>query len=123
MPWGDAQIQRFKDRFPGSTVPLKGDVLPDYFVPAGALGFSVVVFIVCALLCFICLLVRRKVLGGELGGSPTGRLASCVFLCLLWAVYVIFSIMQTKGWAFKNANKTFGGDEQTFSPSVKYWLT
>jgi len=102
---------------------LVGDVLPDYFVPAGALGFSVVVFIVCALLCFITLLLRRKVLGGELGGTPTGRAASCAFLCMLWTIYVVFSIMQTKGWAFKNANETFGGNEQEFSPSVKYWLT
>lgn len=31
----------------------------NYYVPAGSLGFSVVVFCVCAVLCVICLLIRR----------------------------------------------------------------
>lgn len=36
-----------------------GESYPGYYVPAGSLGFSVVVFICCACLCVICLLVRR----------------------------------------------------------------
>jgi len=48
----------------------------DYYVPAGSLGFSVVVFVICALLCIITLLVRRCACGGELGGSAAGRAAS-----------------------------------------------
>lgn len=65
-----------------------------YFVPAGSLGFSVVVFIICAVMCIICLLVRRWKVGGELGGSKTGRTASLVFLVSLWFIYIIMSIMQ-----------------------------
>lgn len=63
-----------------------------YFVPAGSLGFSVVVFIFCAVLCIISLLVRRCKVGGELGGSNSGRMGSLVFLCGLWGVYIVLSI-------------------------------
>jgi solute carrier family 8 (sodium/calcium exchanger) len=40
-----------------------------YYVPADALGFSVVVFVVCAVTCIVTLVVRRQVVKGELGGS------------------------------------------------------
>jgi len=64
-----------------------------YFVPAGALGFSVFVFCTVAIVCIIFLLIRRKVVGGELGGSSMGRTFSCLFLCSLWGVYIIMSIL------------------------------
>ena len=41
----------------------------NYYVPAATLGFSVIVFCFCAVICIIILVVRRKVVGGELGGS------------------------------------------------------
>jgi len=65
-----------------------------YYVPAGDLGFSVVVFIACAVLCVITLILRRIKVGGELGGGPVGRLGSAVFLCSLWLVYITMSILQ-----------------------------
>ena len=68
-----------------------------YYVPGGSLGFSVIVFCICAVICIILLLVRRKVVGGELGGGNAGRTFSCVFLCGLWAIYVVMSILQTTG--------------------------
>ena len=40
-----------------------------YYVPAGALGFSVIVFVACATICIIFLLIRRVTVKGELGGS------------------------------------------------------
>jgi len=66
-----------------------------YFVPAGSLGFSVVVFLFCATLCIITLVIRRKVYGGELGGPAKGRYASAGFLTFLWFFYIIMSILQT----------------------------
>jgi Ca2+/Na+ antiporter len=66
----------------------------NYYVPAGNLGFSVVVFVTCAILCIITLLVRRKVVGGELGGSDAGRTGSAVLLIGLWFLYIILSILQ-----------------------------
>ena len=40
------------------------------------------------------LLIRRYVVGGELGGGPVGRWLSCIFLVGLWFVYIIMSILQ-----------------------------
>jgi solute carrier family 8 (sodium/calcium exchanger) len=40
-----------------------------YEVPAGDLTFSVAVFLSCAIVGFVILIIRRSVLGGELGGS------------------------------------------------------
>ena len=72
---------------------------PGYYVPAGSLGFSVVVFICCAILCVIVLLARRVIVGGELGGSQMGRSISAVFLSSLWFLYVIMSTLQAYGKA------------------------
>lgn len=72
---------------------MKEDEKP-YYVPAGALGFSVALFIVCAITCIIILLIRRVVVGGELGGTNYGRTISCIGLCSLWAFYILFSILQ-----------------------------
>jgi len=81
-----------------------------YFVPAGSLGFSVVVFIVCAVLCIICLLVRRCKVGGELGGSRNGRIMSLIFLASLWFIYIIMSVLQAYevGGAENWESLTFG---------------
>lgn len=91
-------------------------------MPAGSLGFSVVVFIICAVVCFLTLIARRKILGGELGGNSTGRLISCLFLCSLWFIYVIMSIMQAYNLAGLGDVKIGGGDEKDYSSSIKYWL-
>jgi solute carrier family 8 (sodium/calcium exchanger) len=66
-----------------------------YFVPASSLGFSVVVFLICAVICIIILLIRRSVIGGELGGPDTSRILSGIVLSLLWMVYIVMSIMQS----------------------------
>jgi len=63
-----------------------------YYVPADSLGFSVVVFVICACTCVVTLLIRRKVVKGELGGEPTGRIGSLIFLSSLWILYIVLSI-------------------------------
>lgn len=68
-----------------------------YNVPAGALAFSVLVFTCTSIACIAILMIRRKVVGGELGGSPIGRLVSCIACCFLWLLYVVLSILQTNG--------------------------
>lgn len=75
------------------TTPEKSKGYPtkSYFVPAKTLGFSVIVFVIVALSAIILLLVRRKVVGGELGGKPFGRSLSAAILCGLWCVYIAFS--------------------------------
>ena len=64
-----------------------------YFYPAANLGFSVVVFVVCAITCITTLVVRRFVVGGELGGSETGRLATACFMVFLWFLYIVLCIL------------------------------
>jgi len=66
-----------------------------YFVPAASLGFTVIVFVVCACICIIFLLIRRKTNLGELGGTTAGsRNGSCAFLVFLWITYICLSCWQ-----------------------------
>ena len=89
-----------------------------YFVPAGSLGFSVVVFIICAVLCIACLLVRRRAVGGELGGSRNGRILSLIFLVSLWLLYIIMSVLQAYSVGGEEVWKglTFGIEEGVTCP-------
>ena len=76
---------------------IKYGAEPDYegyFVPAEALGFNVVVFCCLAVVCIVFLILRRKFLGGELGGPNPCRTISCIFLCSLWVIYVLMCILQ-----------------------------
>lgn len=68
-----------------------------YETPPGSLGFSVIVFMIVSVVCFIVLIVRRIVVGGELGGPPFSRYLSCSFLFVLWLIYIVLSTMQAYG--------------------------
>ena len=65
-----------------------------FAVPAGSLGFSVVVFSVCAVLTLGILFLRRATLGVELGGNPGLASWTAGFFVLLWLLYVALSIWQ-----------------------------
>jgi len=93
-----------------------------YYVPAGALGFSVVVFICVACTCVVILLVRRAVVKGELGGSTLGRTVSCIALCSLWLIYIIMSALQAYGLAGLGDVSIGNIPEQDLTTSVQYWL-
>lgn len=67
---------------------------PGFYTEAGSLGFSVIVFTILAITCLIFIIARRFVVGGELGGSKFGRTWSCVFLCLLWIIFVVLASLQ-----------------------------
>lgn len=62
-------------------------------VTAGPLSFSVIVFLCVATMCFIVIISRRVCVGGELGGTPTGKYASGAFLVLLWFIYILMSTL------------------------------
>jgi len=78
--------------FDASTYPATKEH-PGYYVPAGALGFSVVIFSTLAVTCIGFLIARRYVVGGELGGTKLGRNGSCAFLVCLWVVYIVMSTL------------------------------
>ena len=65
-----------------------------YFVPAASLGFTVIVFVIVAIICLVSLVIRRFVVGGELGGSKFGRYGSMIFFCTLWFIYIVMSTLQ-----------------------------
>lgn len=90
--WNAERQAKFEMRF-GTTAPGLTEKLPKYYVPAGSLGFSVVVFICVACTCVVILLIRRAVVKGELGGSSFGRTFSCLALCSLWFVYITMSTL------------------------------
>lgn len=88
-----------------------------YFVPAGSLGFSVAVFVGCALLCILTLVVRRRLVGGELGGEAAGRYGSCALLCSLWLVYILLSTLQA--YELLGEGLTLGVDTSIKHPDPK----
>merc|ERR1711990_426901 len=65
----------------------------DYPVPAGDLVFSVFVFLIVAVLCFIILILRRAIVGGELGGPPLSKYASASVCIFLWFFYIFMSTL------------------------------
>jgi len=65
-----------------------------YRVPAGELGFSVFVFLIVAVVCFMILVARRAVIGGELGGPTKSKYLSAVLCIFLWIIYISASTLQ-----------------------------
>lgn len=100
----------------GTPKEEKGYEASTYFVPAGTLGFSVIVFCVCAVTCILILLLRRKIVGGELGGSQMGRTVSASVLCMLWFFYILMSILQAENVAGLG-ELTFGIDTSKPHPN------
>lgn len=90
LPWVIASLWEGSQTMETVGYDSKGD----YYVPGGSLGFSVIVFCICAITCIIFLLIRRYLwIGGELGGSQNSRTFSAVFLISLWVLYVVMSIL------------------------------
>jgi len=63
-----------------------------FYVNAGSLGFSVIIFSAVSVVAFIVLHVQRLA-GGELGGPGRNRMA--VGFVLLWMVYVVMSALKS----------------------------
>lgn len=62
-----------------------------FIVEAGNLGFSVGVFLACAITCLAILFARRKLCGGELGGPYRAKVASASIMVSLWLAYIAIS--------------------------------
>lgn len=72
----------------------QGDI---FFAPAGALSFSVTVYMGCSLVCLVLLYIKRKTCGGELGGRGFMRTGIAVCLVSLWMLYLVLSSLQAMG--------------------------
>ncbi|KAK3766043.1 hypothetical protein RRG08_002281 [Elysia crispata] len=67
----------------------------DFKVKSEDLVQSVVIFSICGTACFIFLVIRRKFLGGELGGQKNiTKYLSSAFLVTLWLIYIILSSLK-----------------------------
>jgi len=61
-------------------------------VEEGALGFSVMLFCICALIAIGVMMLRRNPkVGGELGGPKNMKILSAALLVGLWVFYIIIS--------------------------------
>ena len=69
------------------------DPLYEYKVPSKGLAFSVFMFLIVAVVCFVILVARRILIGGELGGPTFSRTLSCVLCCSLWCICIVMSII------------------------------
>ena len=68
-----------------------------FIVIDDALGFSVMLYSITAILAIILLMLRRKlnIFGNaELGGAVTPKYVSGIILVLLWLTYVLLSSLQ-----------------------------
>ncbi|KAL1499708.1 hypothetical protein AB1Y20_011903 [Prymnesium parvum] len=103
LPWGaaavywsflgDAHEAEWRERYHNEEWYTDGMAVA-FAVPAGDLGFSVLLFSVCAVICVAVLLLRRAFLGFELGGPFIPKLLSCLILVGLWGVYLACSILK-----------------------------
>ena len=65
---------------------------------SGTLLFSVLIYLMCALLAILVLLLRRKmkIFGNAELGGPTGpKWASGILIFMLWVIYVLLSSLQS----------------------------
>ena len=62
-------------------------------VSPGSLVYSVTLFSICALLCCVVLMLRRR-LGGELGGRMLYKLPTVILLVGFWLFYVMMSSLE-----------------------------
>ncbi|XP_035827905.1 sodium/calcium exchanger 3 [Aplysia californica] len=71
----------------------------EFRVPVGSLGFSVIIYSVAAVIALSTLVVRRMIpsIGAELGGPKIPKIISSIVFVSLWVVYIMLSILQTKG--------------------------
>ncbi|CAK0800486.1 unnamed protein product [Prorocentrum cordatum] len=73
---------------------LFADLYPSggLIIPAQQLFYSVGIFTICALICVVLLMFRRRYCGGELGGTRRDQYTHSAALVILWLGYIIISI-------------------------------
>eukprot|EP01025_Chloroclados_australasicus_P031387 TRINITY_DN3174_c0_g1_i10.p1 TRINITY_DN3174_c0_g1~~TRINITY_DN3174_c0_g1_i10.p1 ORF type:complete len:940 (-),score=89.50 TRINITY_DN3174_c0_g1_i10:3302-5845(-) len=68
-----------------------------FCVPSGSLAYSVMIFTICAVIGLAILILRRRYVGGELGGSISTKWLSGAALIILWILYIVLSALQDYG--------------------------
>ncbi|CAO2146391.1 unnamed protein product [Urochloa humidicola] len=70
---------------------------PLYIDNADGLSFSLLVFFVTSFGCITVLVLRRIIIGAELGGPRLWAWLTSVYFMILWAVFVVFSSLRFSG--------------------------
>ena len=92
--YGEGHEREWRARY--ADEPWYSNSLPVGFaVPAGNLGYSVMVFVAVSILCMLTLVARRAAVGYELGGPPVIKWLTFLFFIGLWGAYISLSIMKT----------------------------
>jgi len=93
--WRGNKTEKWEETFGLSAVTPPAFPIADSFraegafiVKAGELGFSVIVFSVCAVIALGVLAWRRAFVGGELGGPKVPMYGSATLLVFLWCAFV-----------------------------------
>ena len=68
-----------------------------FVVEAKDLNSSVTLFMVCSFVCLATLGLRRKTVGGELGGPVVTKYATAALFVALWIAFVLISALQAYG--------------------------
>ncbi|XP_033124004.1 sodium/calcium exchanger 2-like isoform X2 [Anneissia japonica] len=66
----------------------------DFVVSTTGLDLAVILFTSVGIVCLILLAIRRKFIGGELGGKSFTKYLSSSFLTLLWFIYVLVASLR-----------------------------
>ena len=101
LPWMLSSIywtargERSCDLDGGKCPDLIGDT-KGFYLPAGDLSFSVIVFVILAVTSLIILLLRNSFCDGALGGKPAFKKpTACLFVCF-WLIYIILASLKTE---------------------------
>lgn len=93
--WVGNKTEKWEEKFGFGALTPPSFPIADHFrrdgafiVQAGELGFSVLVFSICAAVCLATLAWRRAVCGGELGGPTKAKYATSALLTFLWLAFV-----------------------------------
>ncbi|XP_019708732.1 magnesium/proton exchanger 1 isoform X1 [Elaeis guineensis] len=70
---------------------------PLYIPNAGGLSFSLLVFFVTSAGCIAVLVLRRLILGAELGGPKLWAWVTSVYFMFLWIIFVVLSSLRVSG--------------------------
>jgi len=101
LPWLIATMVHTGSAFKSDPVLSRGVVVEfkegGYPMIAGSLGFSVMLFCMCAVACICTLYIRRFLFGYELGGTSLNRNVTGAFFIGLWMVYVVVSSLEVEG--------------------------
>jgi magnesium/proton exchanger len=64
---------------------------------AAGLSFSLLVFFATSFACITVLVLRRIIIGAELGGPRLWAWITSVYFMILWVVFVVFSSLKVSG--------------------------